>query len=563
MNGFPMTSPSPSLPSDTVAPKPSAHPLAALRRPGTVRLRCTALARAVEDNLSTHFRLDRSGLPALADRVAALIERRFPDGAVPLHSRWRHFGAGGVDRKAEVDAQLAGRSALDVARAQFDLAVISVLLDAGAGPQWRYVERQEIDRMALPLQQRGSDELLALLDRVNTGRPIPAAAAPAAAQAAEPAQASTVTPEAPPEPAPDAATATAPEADADTAPDTARHTAPEASADPAPDTAEPPAAAQATAAPAAAEPPAPPPPARDDGPAYTRSEGLAVASLRAFMAGAFSSTGGEPLRADASALKAVDVTALRAMFQSNPSNPLLGVEGRAGLLNRLGEAVAEEARVRGGPARPAVLFDRLALDARGALRPEVSAAEILGEVLRMLAPVWKSGSTVQGLPAGDVWPHRWAGAEADDGHGGHAADRTTAGWVPFHKLSQWLTCSLIEPLQWAGVRITGLQALTGLPEYRNGGLFIDGGVIVPRSSQALQRRYKPGDEFIVEWRALTVVLLDELAALVRQRLGRSADELPLLAILEGGTWLAGRELAAELRPGGAPPVQIDSDGTVF
>jgi hypothetical protein len=210
-----------------------------------------------------------------------------------------------------------------------------------------------------------------------------------------------------------------------------------------------------------------------------------------------------------------------------------------------------------------VLFDRLALDARGTLRPEVSAAEILGEVLRLLAPVWKSGSTVQGLPAGDVWPHRWAGAEADDGQGGHAPDRTTAGWVPFHKLSQWLTCSLIEPLQWAGVRVTGLQALTGLPEYRNGGLFIDGGVVVPRSSQALQRRYKPGDEFIVEWRALTVVLLDELAALVRQRLGRSADELPLLAILEGGTWLAGRELAAELRPGGAPPVQIDSDGTVF
>lgn len=535
MTVFKMTSPTASLPTDAEAPKPSAHPLAALRRPGTVRLRCAALVRAVEDNLSPHFRIDRAGLPALAERVAALIQRRFPDGRVPLHSRWRHFGAGGVDRKAELDARLAGRGTLDMARAHVDLAVVSVLLDAGAGPQWRYLERQEIDRMALPLQQRGSDELLALLDRVSTGRSQTATATKASM------------PDEAPTPADNEGAAPAAGVTPTDGGESAAATPPE----PAPEPAPPPPASSAAA------------PVNDGSPAYARSEGLAVASLRAFMAGAFSSTAGEALRADASALKAVDVTALRAMFQSNPNNPLLGVEGRVGLLNRLGEAVAEEARVRGGTARPALLFDRLALDADGALRAEVRAADILGEVLRMLAPVWKSGSTVQGLPAGDVWQHRWAGAEVDDGRGGRANDRTTAGWVPFHKLSQWLTCSLVEPLQWAGVRVTGLDALTGLPEYRNGGLFIDGGVIVPRSTQALQRRYKPGDEFVVEWRALTVVLLDELAVLVRERLGRSAAELPLVAILEGGTWLAGRELAAELRPGGAPPVQIDSDGTVF
>jgi hypothetical protein len=105
--------------------------------------------------------------------------------------------------------------------------------------------------------------------------------------------------------------------------------------------------------------------------------------------------------------------------------------------------------------------------------------------------------------------------------------------------------------------------LTGLPEYRNGGLLLDAGVIVPRNPRLLARRWKPGDEFIIEWRALTVVLLDELAVLVRERLGRSAEQLPLACILEGGTWAAGREIAAELRPGGAPPLQIDSDGTVF
>jgi hypothetical protein len=107
------------------------------------------------------------------------------------------------------------------------------------------------------------------------------------------------------------------------------------------------------------------------------------------------------------------------------------------------------------------------------------------------------------------------------------------------------------------------HGLTGLPEYRNGGLFIDGGVIVPRSPSVLERTHKPEDEVIVEWRALTVVLLDELAVLVRQQLGRDEATLPLACVLEGGTWAAGRALAAELRPGGAPPLKVDSDGTVF
>jgi hypothetical protein len=172
---------------------------------------------------------------------------------------------------------------------------------------------------------------------------------------------------------------------------------------------------------------------------------------------------------------------------------------------------------------------------------------------------------VLGLPAGDVWPHLWAGADTAPATspGGTAPDRATGGWVPFHKLSQWLTYSLLEPFEWAGVKVTGLDTLTGLPEYRNGGLLLDGGVIVPRHEGDLARTWKPSSEFIIEWRALTVTLLDELAVLVRAELGVSAEQLPLACILEGGTWAAGRQIARELREGGAPPVQIDSDGTVF
>ena len=68
---------------------------------------------------------------------------------------------------------------------------------------------------------------------------------------------------------------------------------------------------------------------------------------------------------------------------------------------------------------------------------------------------------------------------------------------------------------------------------------------------------------VVEWRALTVALLDEIAPLVRTKLGLDARAFPLAKILEGGTWATGRRLARERRPGGAPPLTVISDGTVF
>ncbi|MFT3818348.1 MAG: URC4/urg3 family protein [Rubrivivax sp.] len=453
--------------------------LAVLRRPQTIRARCAAITAAVADERSGWFRLDRSRLPEAAARVAALTRRRFPDLRIPYHSRWRHFEAGGVDRKAELDAKLAALSPADRARAQFDLTVVSVLLDAGAGGSWRYAEQAAaLPASALPAERVGRDELMAALDQASGG----------AARS-------------PPPPPPD----------------------PEA--------------------PAAAR--------------YGRSEGLGVASLRAFMAGVFSSSPAEPCRVDAQALRQVDAAVLRGVFQVGPSNPLVGLEGRAGLLARLGEALQDESRRDGTPPRPALLFDRLTA---GGTRGSVGADEILRYVLQALGPIWTSGSLVMGVRAGDVWPHRWAGAATGDGDG---EDAVTRGWVPFHKLSQWLSYSLLEPLQWAGVAVTGLDALTGLPEYRNGGLLLDSGVIVPRHAAMLQRKWKPGDEPVVEWRALTVTLLDELAVLVRRELGVGADQLPLACVLEGGTWAAGREIAAERREGGAPPLQIDSDGTVF
>ena len=64
-------------------------------------------------------------------------------------------------------------------------------------------------------------------------------------------------------------------------------------------------------------------------------------------------------------------------------------------------------------------------------------------------------------------------------------------------------------------------------------------------------------------RAAREELIAMLAEEIRGRLGVDEDELPLASVLEGGTWWAGRRIAAEKRPGGGPPIRVVSDGTVF
>jgi hypothetical protein len=135
--------------------------------------------------------------------------------------------------------------------------------------------------------------------------------------------------------------------------------------------------------------------------------------------------------------------------------------------------------------------------------------------------------------------------------------------MPFHKLSQWLTYSMIEPIEEAGLTVGGVNDLTGLAEYRNGGLLVDAGVLRLRDEGVLEQAHVPNSELIVEWRALTVHLLDRLAPMVRERIGMDEAQFPLAKVLEGGTWRAGRWIAAEKRPGGGPPIRIESDGTVF
>ena len=362
------------------------------------------------------WRVDLSRLEPTADLTAQVVRANYPDLKVPFHARWRHLVTGGRDLWAERAAAAAWADAAERARAEFDLTIVSVLLDAGAGMVWRYRD-------------------------AGTGAEL------------------------------------------------------------------------------------------------SRSEGLAVASLRLFEGGGLSSDRERPLQADG--LDKLDAAQLAQAFQAGPDNPLLGLEGRAALLRRLGQTVG----------RPGVLFDEMAALSVAGRLPATTILEVL---LERLGPIWPGRLQLDGVSLGDCWRHP-AIRRSD----------ATDGLMPLHKLSQWLAYSLIEPLQTAGVEVVEIDGLTGLAEYRNGGLFVDMGVLSLADPADSGRAHAVDSALVVGWRAMTVALLDRLAPLVRERLGVAAADFPLARVLEGGSWAAGRRIARELRADGGPPLSVISDGTVF
>lgn len=319
---------------------------------------------------------------------------------------------------------------------------------------------------------------------------------------------------------------------------------------------------------------------------YGRSEGLAVASLDMFLNGRF--CGEQPADAfgarhkvDAVGLKNLSPDMLAIDMQVHPvDNPMTGLEGRANLLVRLGDALESDthgffAGPTGTPPqqrRPGYLVDYLATHPSTTTDTATGAVHVsypaLWEVLMYgLAPIWPASRThLDGTAMGDVWPNPTL-ASLHSVPLGHQLSM-----VPFHKLSQWMCYSLMEAMEKTlGWVFVDAQHGTGLPEYRNGGLFVDLGVLTPK--QALLDAASGSKELpelpaehaaIVEWRALTVVLLDRTAERIRVKLGVGEDVLNLKQVLEAATWKGGREIAKEKRPEtGGPPINVVSDGTVF
>ncbi|MCP2730485.1 URC4/urg3 family protein [Limnofasciculus baicalensis] len=465
--------------------------IAYLRTTAAIRERCDRLFDLCCNDQLSHFRCNLTQLDKVADYVIEVIGDEYPDFKIPFHSRWRHFEVGNIPRLAELEQKLVGFTPLEKVHIKFDLVIVSVLLDAGAGPDWQYREAET-------------------------------------------------------------------------------------------------------------------------GLVFCRSEGLAIASFHIFCQGMFSSDSDYPLQVDAKGLQELTIDKLATGFQVSATNPLVGLSGRLELLQRLGDSLLALPQIFGNiQPRPGNLVDYLLNLGIGNnnLPSQVETQKFPPSPLRMKhldisipvkqqrlspksftptqnsspdSPLQKTHSplpaktiltaVIEGL--GNIWPGRIAMASPARGIGNvnlgdvwiHPAlkgDTPYQEYVPFHKLSQWLTYSLLEPLQEFGIEITGLEELTGLPEYRNGGLFLDLGLLEVKDTTILQKPHLPGSEIIVEWRALTVILLDKLAETIRQKLNLTPAELPLVKVLQGGSWTAGRRMAAKLRQGGIPPIQIESDGTVF
>ena len=270
---------------------------------------------------------------------------------------------------------------------------------------------------------------------------------------------------------------------------------------------------------------------------HARSEGLAIASLDFVMSGALSRTDGQPWRIETAPLAFVEDAEIAKAFQVGPDNPMVGLEGRARLIRSACDVLWNVGLGQLGAVR-----DRIVERAQG---KTIAAPAILETLLRLFNAIWPGRLKADGLNLGDTWRH------------------PTLGLVPFQKLSQWLSYSLVEPLEEEGFEVVELDGLTGLPEYRNGGLLIDLGLIRPKAGAWPDEALAVDHPLVVEWRALTVAALDRLVPMVRERLVLDARRFPLAAMLQGGSWSAGRRIAREMRADGAPPLRVVSDGTVF
>lgn len=287
--------------------------------------------------------------------VMTLIKRDYDSPSeIPPHSRWRHFEAGSKDRLGKLlkEWEADNVDLQERVKRILDLFIVSVLLDAGAGPDWKFCPKDE----------------------------------------------------------------------------------PEAT--------------------------------------YNRSEGLALASLDWFTGGGLSSDPSQPYRVDSVKLKSLTDNDLILAFQVNDSNPLVGIE-RVGLLKRLGQVIEEfEYFSSTDPRRPGNLIDYLQKNTiSSTLNKTLISIDTLWEVVMVgLSGVWPSTRTSwNGSSLGDVWPcDAMASINKAKGKSGIISKEfiDSNSLVAFHKLSQWMTYSLLEPLSLIGIQFTGLEKMTGLAEYR-------------------------------------------------------------------------------------------------
>ncbi|KAM5349775.1 hypothetical protein ACJ41O_006280 [Fusarium nematophilum] len=442
-----------------------------------VRANAERVLAAANKGQLNHFNYDPSRMDSVSEFVINVIKRDFgPDkfNEIPPHGRWQHFDHGGVARIDPLIASWRREGNVDnveITRRLIDLFFVSVLLDAGAGDDWKFNE----------------------------------------------------------------------------------------------------AGTNAT---------------------YTRSEGIAIASFHMFRAGVFMAGSEHKDRADAKGLSLLTTDVFDTYFQISPENPMLGVESRVRLLNDVGTSLLKLPEIFGVAGRPGNIVGTrkspLVEHARSMLRiltifikdylidraggsESLNYEDLWSALQKLLIPSWPKDRThIDGQPVGDAWPLQVLAAQSKTD--GNESPRHTI--QPFHKLTQWLGYSLMVPfVRLLGVQWTNAELGTGLPEYRNGGLFVDLGVLVLKEqalADGLQTSGQklPGfsatSDVIVEWRAMTVALLDELHNVISEKFALEGVSLSMAQMLEAGSWKSGRELAAKYRPETrSSPILVLGDGTLF
>lgn len=304
-----------------------------------------------------------------------------------------------------------------------------------------------------------------------------------------------------------------------------------------------------------------------------RSEGLAVASVNIFCQGKLADDPeDDPYKVNGSSLASWTLADFNKNFQISSENVIDGLDGRLNLIRSLGNALCSNEKIFGPDSRPGNIIDYLYINRlEGYPTPTVDLSQVWDALMTGLVSIWPKGRlTLDGNPVGDAWIC-------------DSIPNVYDKIVTFHKLTQWLCYSLLIPLKNYGYKFDILNAnlQTGLPEYRNGGLFIDFDVISLKD-ETLKRgldksiainysntngickipSYEPQDGAVVEWRCLIIGLLDYILPLVNQKLGYN---LELCQLIEAGSWKGGRVIAMRKRPelDGGPPINLISDGTVF
>ncbi len=316
--------------------------LQTLQDPRTIRKQAQRMLNLAQQEQLEHFAIDNEQMSATVAFVVDVIYDQYPTLAIPYHSRWRHFATGGIDRVNALIARLHDLSQEERGKIFYELVIISVFLDAGAGNYWRYLD-----------------------------------------------------------------------------PETGQE--------------------------------------------YSRSEGLAIASLALYLSGVLSNDPNQPWRVDYERLLTFARSDLTKVFQITNTNVLEGIAGRVVLLNRLGTVISRQSNYFGKEGRLGNFYSYIS---SLQVNQTITAGKIFQAVLAAFTEIWPARLQFKGIPLGDVWCHPKL-----------QTDVLGSELIPFHKLSQWLTYSLVEPLEWTGIKVTQLDELTGLPEYRNGGLLIDLGLL--------------------------------------------------------------------------------------